>query len=67
MSDDGLRTTYVLVDGENIDATLGSSILSRRPHPEERPRWERLLQFATDEWDSRRRACSSSPPTASCR
>jgi len=51
MSDTGLRTTYVLVDGENIDATLGSSILSRRPHPEERPRWERLLQFATDEWD----------------
>ena len=25
------RKTYVLVDGENIDATLGSSILGRRP------------------------------------
>ena len=25
------RTTYLLVDGENIDATLGSSILGRRP------------------------------------
>ena len=37
------RTTYVLVDGENIDATLGTSILGRRPRPEERPRWERLL------------------------
>jgi uncharacterized protein len=40
------RTTYVLVDGENIDATLGTSILGRRPRPEERPRWERLLRFA---------------------
>jgi uncharacterized protein len=43
-------TTYVLVDGENIDATLGTSILGRRPKPEERPRWERLLQFATERW-----------------
>jgi uncharacterized protein len=45
------RTTYVRVDGENIDATLGTSILGRRPRPEERPRWERLLQFARDRWD----------------
>ncbi|HET8603504.1 MAG TPA: NYN domain-containing protein [Marmoricola sp.] len=44
------RTTYVLVDGENIDATLGTSILGRRPRPEERPRWERLLQFAREHW-----------------
>lgn len=44
------RTTYVLVDGENIDATLGTSILGRRPRPEERPRWERLLQFAEERW-----------------
>lgn len=44
------RTTYVLVDGENIDATLGTSILGRRPRPDERPRWERLLQFATERW-----------------
>lgn len=44
------RTTYVLVDGENIDATLGTSILGRRPRPEERPRWERLLQFADARW-----------------
>ena len=42
--------TYVLVDGENIDATLGTSILGRRPRPEERPRWERLLQFAGERW-----------------
>jgi putative heme uptake system protein len=44
------RTTYVLVDGENIDATLGGSILGRRPRSEERPRWERLLQFAEERW-----------------
>jgi uncharacterized protein len=48
---DAPRTTYVLVDGENIDATLGGSILGRRPRPEERPRWERLLQFAAERWD----------------
>src|SRR6476659_5656200 len=47
---DEARTTYVLIDGENIDATLGTSILGRRPRPEERPRWERLLQFAQDRW-----------------
>jgi len=44
------RTTYLLVDGENIDATLGTSILGRRPQPEERPRWDRLLTFAGDTW-----------------
>ena len=41
----------MLIDGENIDATLGTSILGRRPRPEERPRWERLLQFARERWD----------------
>jgi len=50
MAESRPRTTYVLVDGENIDATLGTSILSRRPQPEERPRWDRLLQFAEEEW-----------------
>src|SRR3954447_9781262 len=49
--DEDARRTYVLVDGENIDATLGGSILGRRPRSEERPRWERLLQFARDTWD----------------
>ena len=44
------RRTYLLVDGENIDATLGQSILGRRPRPEERPRWDRLLEFARDRW-----------------
>lgn len=45
------RFTYVLVDGENIDATLGSSVLGRRPNPDERPRWERLRAFASELWD----------------
>jgi len=36
------RRTFLLVDGENIDATLGTSLFNRRPQPEERPRWERL-------------------------
>jgi uncharacterized protein len=45
------RRTFVLVDGENIDATIGNSLLGRRPAPEERPRWERVTSFATDLWD----------------
>ncbi len=48
MSESG--TTYLLVDGENIDATLGSSILGGRPTPEQRPRWERVLTFAQQTW-----------------
>ncbi|MEE1650403.1 NYN domain-containing protein [Brachybacterium sp. J144] len=44
------RTTYLLVDGENIDATLGGSVLGRRPQPEERPRWNKLLQHAESAW-----------------
>lgn len=51
MSPDGTAQTYLLVDGENIDATLGQSILGRRPRPDERPRWDRLLRFAEDHWD----------------
>jgi uncharacterized protein len=43
--------TWVLVDGENIDVTLGSSILRRRPAPDERPRWDRILTFAQNRWD----------------
>jgi putative heme uptake system protein len=43
--------TYLLVDGENIDATLGNSVLgSRRPNPEERPRWDRVREFAAEAW-----------------
>jgi putative heme uptake system protein len=45
------RVTWVLVDGENIDATLGASILGRRPQPDERPRWDRLVVFSERTWD----------------
>ena len=44
------RRTFVLVDGENLDATLGSSVLGRRPLPEERPRWERVTTFVEERW-----------------
>ena len=42
--------TYLLVDGENIDATLGVSVLGRRPTPDERPRWDRVRDFAQTVW-----------------
>lgn len=45
------RRTFVLVDGENIDATLGNSLLGRRPLPEERPRWERVTAYAAELWE----------------
>jgi uncharacterized protein len=45
------RRTYLLVDGENIDATLGTSLLSRRPTPEERPRWDRVSKYAEGSWN----------------
>ncbi len=44
------QMTYLLVDGENIDATLGGSVLGRRPHPEERPRWGKLLEHVGTAW-----------------
>ncbi|GAA3218779.1 NYN domain-containing protein [Oerskovia jenensis] len=44
------RRTYVIVDGENIDATLGMSVLGHRPNPEERPRWDRIVDFAATLW-----------------
>jgi putative heme uptake system protein len=43
--------TFLLVDGENIDATLGGSLLGRRPSPEERPRWDRVRDYAKAVWD----------------
>jgi uncharacterized protein len=42
--------TYLVIDGENLDATLGGSVLGRRPAPEERPRWERVVDFARRTW-----------------
>ncbi len=46
----GNGTTYLIVDGENIDATLGVSVLGRRPNPDERPRWDRVRDFAQEVW-----------------
>src|SRR5689334_1534654 len=48
--------TILLVDGENIDATLGGSLLGRRPAPEERPRWDRVREHARRVWDQPVRA-----------
>lgn len=50
MSDQETGRTYLLVDGENIDATLGMSVLGHRPHPDERPRWDRIREFAGALW-----------------
>ena len=45
------RKTYLIVDGENIDATLGVNVLGHRPTPDERPRWDRISDFAANVWD----------------
>jgi uncharacterized protein len=45
------RTTYLLLDGENIDATLGVSILGHRPGKDDRPRWDKVLAFVRRTWD----------------
>lgn len=37
--------TVLLIDGENLDMTLGNAILQARPRPEQRPRWERVVQY----------------------
>jgi putative heme uptake system protein len=44
------RVTYLVIDGENLDATLGQSILGHRPSPDERPRWERVLAQTGAVW-----------------
>lgn len=44
------RVTYLVIDGENLDATLGVSVLGHRPAPDERPRWERVLAFCEQVW-----------------
>lgn len=50
MADPAERSTYLIVDGENIDATLGVSVLGHRPNPDERPRWDRVRDFASGIW-----------------
>lgn len=44
--------TYLIVDGENIDATLGTSILNQKPGPDDRPRWDRLRTFVEERFGS---------------
>src|SRR3954447_5854280 len=46
-----MAETFLLVAGENIDATLGGSVLGRRPAPEERPRWDRVRDYARAVWE----------------
>jgi len=43
------RQVYLLVDGENIDRTLGQ-ILGRKPEPEERPRWDKIRNFVEKQY-----------------
>lgn len=43
------EVTYLLVDGENIDAVLGG-ILHQKPEPSQRPRWQHLLDFVERQW-----------------
>lgn len=50
------RVTYLVLDGENVDATLGGNVLGRRPAPDERPRWERVLDHARKVWQQPVRA-----------
>ncbi|MEV4636295.1 NYN domain-containing protein [Actinoplanes sp. NPDC049548] len=50
MGDSSDSVTYLIIDGENIDSTLGQQILERRPNSDERPRWERLRSFAAEAW-----------------
>ena len=45
----GRATTYLVIDGENIDGVLGG-LFDRRPEPGERPRWDRVLSFAESTW-----------------
>ncbi|MCA8922489.1 MAG: nuclease [Planctomycetes bacterium] len=42
-------TVYLLVDGENIDRTLGQ-ILDAKPRPEQRPRWDRIRTYVENAW-----------------
>lgn len=41
--------SYLLIDGENIDRTLGQ-ILEAKPKPEQRPRWDRVRAFAEKQY-----------------
>lgn len=55
MSNKQEHPVYVLVDGENIDRTLGQ-ILEAKPRPEQRPRWDRIRQFAETKFGKQAKA-----------
>lgn len=59
-----MNSIYLLIDGENIDATLGVNILKRFPRGDERPRWDRVLRF--NPWRTQREHDFSQSPVSSC-
>lgn len=56
MENEDQRVTYLVLDGENLDATLGMSVLGRRPTSDERPRWERVVSFTQAVWSQQVKA-----------
>ena len=60
--------TYLILDGENIDATLGTSVLGRSPRPTSDLDGTASATFAQRSGTSPSRRCSSSTPRqARCR
>lgn len=49
------RKVYLLVDGENIDRTLGQ-ILSKKPKSDQRPRWDKVKIFVEKQFQADCRA-----------
>ena len=49
------RLVYLLVDGENIDRTLGQ-IIGHKPHPDQRPRWDKVKNFVEKKFQAKCRA-----------
>lgn len=45
------KQVYLLVDGENIDRTLGQ-IVGHKPRPQERPRWDQLRAFIEEKYQA---------------
>jgi uncharacterized protein len=49
--DGGSKKVYLLIDGENIDRTLGQ-ILGKKPLPAQRPRWDKIKAFIEKEFQA---------------
>lgn len=41
-----ISPSHLFVDGPNVDMVLGQCILKRRPLSHERPRWDRVAEYA---------------------